>query len=393
MAWCVSADIEDVLWSSAEHHLGRAAVTGSALVQAVIARSRRYTSEREELHAELSRGQRDADLAARALFFSVADAAKILIPVAELDGRGLLARTGTLRVLDVGAGVGAMSLGLMDWLRASGALPELAVHIHAVDRDARALELMGTAVRELGARWGARIDIELEHADAMRALGRVAAGHDLVLAGTMLNELGEPARAALTRAMIAATSDRGAAIIIEPALRATARALHRLRDHVREAGLAHVFAPCTRTTAPCPALADEDDWCHEDRPTTLPPRAARLGAATGLRAHGLKFAYLVLRRNPEPQIEDDGSGRVALRVVSQPKKSKGKRECFVCSDAGRVRLRLLRRHASDASADFERLERGAVLRAPAALASGGDIGTDHAITALALVPPGKVSRE
>jgi hypothetical protein len=129
-------------------------------------------------------------------------------------------------------------------------------------------------------------------------------------------------------------------------------------------GHGHVFAPCTRAIAPCPALADPDDWCHEDRALQLPPRTAELARLTHLRDGGMKFAYLVLRRQPLALVptplgaRDAGS---AWRVVSAPMPAKGKLEILGCSAAGRVPLRLLRRHRTAANRSLEAARRGDVV--------------------------------
>jgi len=114
--------------------------------------------------------------------------------------------------------------------------------------------------------------------------------------------------------------------------------------------------------APCPALADPTDWCHEDRPVTLPPRTAELSRLTHLRDGGLKFSYLVLRRDPRPLADEP----LAWRVVGPPRALKGKVEVPACSDAGRIPLRLLRRHRSDANRELERADRGELLIVDAA---------------------------
>jgi ribosomal protein RSM22 (predicted rRNA methylase) len=175
----------------------------------------------------------------------------------------------------------------------------------------------------------------------------------------------------------------GALVIIEPALRQTSRALHRLRDQLLTRGAAHVFAPCTRAAAPCPALADERDWCHEDRPLALPPRTAALAAATGLRDTGVKFSYLVLRRDPSPLVAAPPD-RTALRVVSEPQKAKGRRELTACGEAGWVPLRLLTRHRTDRNRPFERARRGDVLLVDHA---DRDITADHAIERISADDP------
>ena len=125
--------------------------------------------------------------------------------------------------------------------------------------------------------------------------------------------------------------------------------------------VAHVFAPCTRRGTPCTALIDERDWCHEDRPLVLPPRTAELARRTHLRDSGMKFAYLVLRRQPRALADDPD----AWRIVSAPMPAKGKLELIGCGERGRVTLRLLKRHRSDANRPIERADRGDVVTATA----------------------------
>jgi ribosomal protein RSM22 (predicted rRNA methylase) len=367
--WYISPDVEAVLWNATQQALPPAMCSGGTLRQAVIDRSRRYTEERVEMGTPLSGREHDADLAAHALFFAPADAAKILIPLAELHGRGLVPG-GPLRILDVGAGPGAMTLGALDFLHRSG--HRAAISVHAVDRDRDALRIFRQAVSELGDRLHHELAVTVEQVD-LSAQRVPAAGADLILIGNVLNELTPGRSRTLLTELLGVLDPGGALIIIEPALRETARALHELRDFaVTETG-AHVFAPCVRQAAPCPALADEDDWCHEDRPVQLPERTARLAANTGLRSHGLKFAYLVLRRADDPLVPEAGR---AARVVSQPRRSKGKRECFACSENGREVVRLLKRNRSTANRDFERVRRGDVLIAGAA--AGGPLAGELA---------------
>jgi hypothetical protein len=274
-----------------------------------------------------------------------------------------------------------MTLGALDYLRRIGELTRgLQIAVHAIDRDARALQLLCAAVAELCRRWDVNIAVTTECADITGAAATLSGKvPDLVFAGSVFNELPEPARQPLMTSLLAVMAPDGAVIAMEPALRVTARELHGLRDWICEDRLAHVFAPCTRRGAPCPALAEESDWCHEDRPGNLTPRAARLAAATGLRTHGLKFAYLVLRKERAFQAAVQSDDSAALRIVSQPKKSKGKRECYVCSDAGRHLVRLLRRNRSAVNCSFADGERGDVVIAPERLAHGGDIESNDPV--------------
>jgi hypothetical protein len=181
---------------------------------------------------------------------------------------------------------------------------------------------------------------------------------DLVVIGTLLNELPVAARLPLVQRALAAIGEDGAVIIIEPALRETARELHVLRDTLLTIGAGHVFAPCTRRGTPCPALASDKDWCHEDRLVKLPPHTAELARVTHLRDSNLKFSYLVLRRAPTPLVAAGGD---AWRVVSATFAPKGKVELVGCSDAGHVTIRLLRRHRTEVTRNVERARRGNVL--------------------------------
>ncbi|HEX2691026.1 MAG TPA: hypothetical protein VHN14_30640, partial [Kofleriaceae bacterium] len=98
-------------------------------------------------------------------------------------------------------------------------------------------------------------------------------------------------------------------------------------------------------------------WCHEDRALQLPRRTAELARLTHLRDGGMKFAYLVLRRQPLALVDDAS----AWRVVSAPRPAKGKREVIGCSAAGRIPIRLLRRHRAPSNRGFDLADRGDVL--------------------------------
>ncbi len=352
--------VEDALWAAARAQLEPGVLARPALVDAVVDRSRRYTSEREHL-----RDDSPGDLAARALFFTVADAAKVLVPLGELAAARGLPVDRPVRAIDVGAGVGAMSFGAAAMLADGPGL-----HVRAIDRDAAALRLLRAAFDAAGRDAGpSRLDVEVGDVRDWQHRGEPV---DLVIAGTVLNELDPSEREPLVRRWLEWIRPDGAVVILEPALRETARDLHAVRDAVLAAGAARAFAPCVRQ-GPCPALDDESDWCHEDRLTELPPRTRALAQATGLRDAGLKFSYLVLRRDDLAQVATE---RRAVRVVSQPKRSKGKLELYGCGEHGRTLMRLLKRNRAEVNRAFERARRGDVLLVDA---DGDDIGADTAV--------------
>lgn len=324
MTW---EELEDLLWEAAPP------VDTARLLAAIAERTHRYTDERQRLAAPVPARDRDRDLAARAVFFTPADAPKVGIPLAELDARGLLPSAEPLRVLDAGAGCGALVLGTL------AALPDRRLDVTAVDSDPGALDVL--------ARVAGRLPIAVRTLAGDVTRGLPPGPFDLCLAGSLLNELPAPARLPLVAALAARTRPGGAIILIEPALRRQTRDLHELREAILRERIAHVFAPCTHAGA-CPALANPRDWCHEDRPFSPPPRLRGLAARLGLRQGGLKFSYLTLRADPGTVA--DG----ALRIVSGPLDQKGTVERIGCGATGWVRLRALKRHKPVSLADAHR---------------------------------------
>ena len=377
MTWVVPVELEDAVYEAARDVLGDGPLATSPLTKAIVDRSKRYTSERDRLSRP---SDPKADLAARAAFFTIADAMKIAIPLGELAGRGALPAHRPLRVLDLGAGCGAMSLGLLASL-VTDATGEAAFAITAIDRDLDALRIAGGALRRFAEARNVIAGVTTRVADVATTS---LPPSDLVVMGTVLNELSPTERIALVERALAATDESGAVIIVEPALRDTSRALHELRDDILRAGGAHVFAPCTRKGAPCPMLAHADDWCHEDRAVELPPRTAELARLTHLRDSGLKFSYLVLRHSALPLVDNAH----AWRVVSSPFAPKGTLELFGCSEAGRVPLRLLKRNRAEANRAFERARRGDVVVVDAPVGERVEIEQD---TPVQLIQPARRS--
>lgn len=361
MEWRCRQEIEDALWHASRKLLRPADLARKPLLRAITERTALYTTEREELAAVARTAMPGIDLAARALFFSVADAAKISIPLSELAGRDCLPSPASWKVLDLGAGAGAMGLGLLSFL--ADHHPGVSVQIDAVDLDAGALGVYSGAIDALGQEDLDLGTIGIRTIESSAASYQARSGHyDVVALGSMLNELSERERITLAASAMDAVAPGGSLIIVEPALRETSRALHRVRDSLVGHG-ATIFAPCTHSQPNCPALIDERDWCHEDRAVVLPSRARQMAQTTGLRDGGLKFSYLVARHSAEPLVALE-DGVVALRVVGQPQRGKGQRESFVCGpDLGRRKLRLLKRNRSSKNRILERAHRGDVLLA------------------------------
>jgi ribosomal protein RSM22 (predicted rRNA methylase) len=191
---------------------------------------------------------------------------------------------------------------------------------------------------------------------------------DLVVAAHLLNELfvdHTPAerlalRARRVRAWATLLAPNGMLILVEPALRETSRELLAVRDQVLAAGL-HVVAPCF-WTGPCPALAQDRDWCHDAAPVPSKPR--------------VDFSYLVLRGEPV------APSPTLYRVVSDPMPEKGRLRLFVCGPQGRHPLIRLTRYRARENAPLDRVTRGAALSIS---------GTERATDGLRVTPTSLVT--
>lgn len=304
-------------------------------------------------------------LDARLAFSFPRDVPKGAGAVRELVAAGLLAPgERPLRVLDLGAGLGAMTWGIARALAAAGGTGS--VEALLVDEDPAVLgaaEAIARAARTLESTVPVTIRTQTGRLGGFVAKEKA----DVVVLGQVLSELApnaEPAarlaeqQAIVERLLATAVSPDGALVIVEPALRDRTRHLHALRDRL-VAGGHTVFAPCLHQQA-CPTLAIEDAWCHEDLGVDLPPWVVPLARAAGLRWQGLTFSYLVLRPDGATM---DGSAAYRFRVVSDLISSKGKTELFGCTALGaRVRLRRLDRDAGkETGAGFETLRRGDVV--------------------------------
>jgi ribosomal protein RSM22 (predicted rRNA methylase) len=347
------------------------------LAQGVAELSRLYTREREGLAG--SRPAAGAS-AARLGFFLPRDMIKVFGPLEELRRAARFPARARLRVLDLGAGLGASTLGLSRFL-CHAELGGRSIEATAVERDqgsARLMRALCSAVAELADEF-APIHVDVRASDLRNELSE-RGPFDLVLLGFVLNELflerpeAERAarRAELLRTLCARLAPDGALIVLEPALKQSTRELMHVRDLLRaESGGPFVFAPCVRQ-GPCPMLAGERDWCHEALDFALPAPLAAVAQAAGLRYQGLSYAALTLTNQPRAFPE---TAAQRYRVVSDPLRSKGKLELYGCGDPGYVRLTRLDRDASEHNRPFEALRRGDV----AELGDAPRVGRESAV--------------
>jgi 2-polyprenyl-3-methyl-5-hydroxy-6-metoxy-1,4-benzoquinol methylase len=235
------------------------------------------------------------------------------------------------RVLDVGAGPGALGIASLDHIGDA--------EVTACDRSAAAL----AALQEIEPR--VRV--------LRREAGDLPPGRfHLVMAGHLFNELPFTEHLRLSLQLAATLAPGGVLLLIEPALKRTGRALLELRDAMLREGFS-ALAPCI-FQGPCPALAKTRDWCHSARETDAP--FADLAERAGLRGGTVKFAYVALARVPARAPAREGAP--LFRVVSESLLEKGRLRLWACGDPGRFPIVRLNADATPANEPFGDLRRG-----------------------------------
>lgn len=365
--------LESWLWSEASVglQLGKLPKV-EALAQQVMALSDLYTTQRT---VGLSEAAQREHLQAKVLYFLLSDAVKLPVVLRELQDRRRalpMREPAVLRVLDLGAGVGATAVGLL-----TGLNPQRIsrVEITAVDADASALRLAGKIAEQAARITGVRLEwraishdltqpLPAEKAGAWNVCVSQAVVNELPLHEAGLGKAGDEKRTA----WIGQFAAQGLTIILEPALRVTTHALHRARDLLLRQGDVRVLAPCPHQLD-CPMLRQGDrDWCHEIRLLQPTAQVARVNAITRRRDERTKFSFVVLAPNDSPAAQSGlkftmSSEHLEGRLVSDALNSKGKCERHLCSSSGQlVQLRLLDRERTDANALLADGSRGTLVR-------------------------------
>lgn len=308
-----------------------------------------------------------APLDARIGFSFARDVPKGAAAVRELVAARALAipEDRPLSLVDLGAGLGAMTWGVVRALAAAGARGR--VEALLVDDDAEALSAAEAIASE--ARRLATVELVVRTKRQRLTEEMRLPRADLVIMGQVMSELDlgldaetrAERHAGLLRGVLA---DADTAVVVEPALRERARHLHAVRDRLAASGQ-RVFAPCLHG-GPCPALsAAGAEWCHEDLAVDLPAWLVPVARAAGLRWQGLTFSYIALRKDGATlasALPPRWLGGRCLRVVSELMVTKGKSELFACTAEGeRARLRRLDRDAAEGNAAWDDLGRGDVV--------------------------------
>jgi SAM-dependent methyltransferase len=344
---------------------------GDALVQAVVNLSRFFTTSRATLPPRYL--DDPAHASAYLAYFLPVNLSKVQVLLNELPSDG---GTDTpdrpMAVLDLGCGPGTGALALLDWLWHRSPERAGSVSVLAADTSPAPLQdskrLWDAYCQEVGiSSKGLRcVEGNLEHplkGDLGKQIVR-GGPYDLIIMANCLNELflasvDPPAeRAVVVAQLLPFLAPHGTIMIVEPALRQTARALHHVRNHLLKQGGCTVYSPCLHEGA-CPALDRPDDWCHEERPWQTPPAIAAIDRNVGFIKDALKFSYLLLRTDGRTIVPRSPQ---TFRVVSELRDLKGEKRAWLCNETGRPEVGRLDRKASPQNAAVDSWHRGAIVQ-------------------------------
>ena len=344
---------------------------GGGLAQAVVNLSRLFTTARATL--PLHYLDDPAHAAAYRAYFLPVNLSKVQALLDELpEDSSTETPDHPMAVLDLGCGPGTGALALLDWLWHRS--PERAKSLSVLAADASHAPLRDTErlweayCQEVGiSSKGLRcVEGNLEHplkGDLGKQIVR-GGPYDLIIMANCLNELFSASvdppveRAAVVAQLLPFLAPHGTIMIVEPALRQTARALHQMRNHLLEQGLCTVYSPCLHERA-CPALDHPDDWCHEERPWQTPPAIAAIDRDVGFIKDALKFSYLLLRTDGRTIVTRSPK---TFRVVSELRELKGEKRAWLCNETGRPEVGRLDRKASPENAAVDSWHRGAIVQ-------------------------------
>ncbi|THI91955.1 MAG: hypothetical protein CAF41_000545 [Nitrospira sp. CG24A] len=364
---CLSSEILTVLAKVSPDR----GLRGEALAQAVVNLSRLFTTARPSLSPRYL--DDPAHASAYLSYFLPVNLSKIQVLLDELpNDSSHEIPDRPMAVLDLGCGPGTGSLALLDWLWHRSPARAKSVSVVAADASQASLQdvkkLWEAYCNEVGIpNAGLRcVEGNLEHplkGDLGKQIVR-GGPYDLIIIANCLNELfptaGDPPveRAAVVAQLLPFLAPHGTIMIVEPALRQTARSLHQMRNHLLKQSLCTVYSPCLHEAA-CPALDHPDDWCHEERPWQTPPAIAALDRDVGFIKDALKFSYLLLRTDGRTIVT---RGPQTFRVVSELRELKGEKRAWLCNETGRPEVGRLDRKASPHNAAVDSWHRGAIVQ-------------------------------
>jgi len=185
-----------------------------------------------------------------------------------------------------------------------------------------------------------------------------SAKYDVIIASYFLNEFTDSPRDvanSIRRNANKHLKKDGILVIVEPALKKYSRKLLEIRKELIQKDGLKILTPCLGHQA-CGALAEMDDWCHEEVLWMRPQVTRKIDRLTGLNSKSLSFSYLVISNSVADQkkILTRLPGDTLRRLVSPARERKGILEFYTCGPDGKHRMR---KSAEKISADKKTLLR------------------------------------
>lgn len=295
--------------------------TPERLLVEIEAMSSAFTDDREDL--PLSYLNRPPARSAYLAFFHPQQVLRALSALEEVRdrarARGLWPVRPVRRVLDLGAGLAAMSQALLVVDDTDGAAFEFTLvdHQKAALADARDLLVAAAAALRPGSPVP-RVRTATAHIEAWVDRARSEGWrYDVVLLGGVWNEIRgpwEPLFEKVLSLLDPAAPGGGLAVTVEPALGETARRLQTLRDDFVDGTT--TIAPCTHGRA-CPLAKLTKDWCFTVRRAHLPPFVRHAAARLGHQKGEVRYTFWACTAGAAaaPPERDEGTHG---RVVSDP---------------------------------------------------------------------------
>jgi ribosomal protein RSM22 (predicted rRNA methylase) len=293
------------------------------------------------------------------LYYVTTNFLKLWPPLRELAQSGFFERE-EIKHLDLGSGPGTAAFGLWTYLDSiqsqancrSLLTDSLDENLKEAEKALRPVAKHVSVTTSLStATWDIR---NTTISDAVLK----GAPYDIITMMNVINELPEEIDEALIDRLLTLVKDDGAIIMIEPSTREVSRRSLRFRDRTVAKG-AFVYAPCTRYGG-CPALIDEDNWCHTEARWERPAFIKFIDDLAGTLRLSLKYTYAVFTKQDEnlsdlhlPARDFSNTGRIVSEVFHE----KGRTRLILCNQEGRREHVMNTRDKSAENRDMLKAER------------------------------------
>lgn len=300
-------------------------------------------------------GQRRAYLA----YYVTTNFLKLWPPLRELRQSGFWSR-GSIKHLDLGSGPGTAAFGLWSYLHeeqgieCSSLLTDLLQeNLTEAERALRPFARKMKCAPEFStAVWDLRRPADIPH--KIKEQGP----YDVITMMNVINELPEEGDEYLISSIMSLLKEDGGIVMIEPSAREQSRRALRFRDRL-VAHKAFVYSPCTRY-GECPALKEEDNWCHTEVRWDRPAFIKFIDDLAGTLRLSLKFTYGVFRKqdtNLSDVHQPTRNFSTTGRIVSEVFHEKGRTRLILCNQEGRCEHVMNKRDKSGENKDITKAER------------------------------------